>query len=222
MKRLTLFVIALLSIWNAAAASKSYDLTSPDGTLRVEVEVGDEIVYSLWKNADRILMPSGIEMKLADGTLYNASARFQKVYRTTVDNILEAKYYKKSQVKENYNQLALQFKTFDLIFRAYDSGIAYRFIAKAKGDFKVESEKAEFSFPADWNMYVPYVCQNTKTLESQYMNSFENTYENVPLSAWNKERLAFLPLMVASPDGYKINIMESALTNYAGMYLHLF
>ena len=220
MKRLTLFVIALLSIWNAAAASKSYDLTSPDGTLRVEVEVGDEIVYSLWKNADRILMPSGIEMKLADGTLYNASARFQKVYRTAVDNILEAKYYKKSQVKENYNQLALQFKTFDLIFRAYDSGIAYRFIAKAKGDFKVESEKAEFAFPADWNMYVPYVCQHVTSLEDQYWNSFENTYKHVKLSEWNKDRLAFLPLMVESPEGYKINIMESDLLDYPGMYLY--
>ena len=47
MKRFALFVIALMCLFNAAAASKSYELVSPDGTLKVEVEVGDDILYSI-------------------------------------------------------------------------------------------------------------------------------------------------------------------------------
>ena len=71
-------------------------------------------------------------------------------------------------MRENYNQLTLTFKTFDLVFRAYDAGIAYRFVSKSKAPFKVVSETAEFAFPADWNMYVPYVGQHLETLETQY------------------------------------------------------
>ena len=221
MRKSILVLFALCVALGASAASKVYTLVSPDKAIQTEISWGDgTIQYSVSKNGELLLSPSKIAMKMTDGVCFDGKAKVRKASKTTVDNTIPALFYKKSQVKEQYNQLLLQSKHFDLIFRAYNEGVAYRFVAKSKKAFKVVGETAEFAFPADWNMYVPYVCQNTKTLESQYMNSFENTYENVPLSAWNKERLAFLPLMVASPDGYKINIMESALTNYAGMYLY--
>ena len=172
------------------------------------------------KDGKEMISPSLIGMQLADGTSYDGSVRFVKADRSSMDRVLEAKFYKKSQVQEKYNQLTLRFKTYDLVFRAYDAGIAYRFVSKSKIPFKVIGETAQFVFPADWNMFVPYVRQNTATLESQYFNSFENIYERTSLSKWNKERLAFIPLMVESPEGYKINIMESALMDYPGMFLY--
>lgn len=202
-------------------AQKQYQIVSPDATLEAEIVIVDgKLTYSVLKNGKTMLAPSEISMQLSDGTVYDGSLKCRKATRTAVDNMLDAPFYKKARVRENYNQLTLVFKTFDLVFRAYDAGIAYRFVSKSKTPFKVLSETAQFAFPADWNMYVPYVCQNIETLESQYFNSFENRYEHVALSAWNKDRLAFLPLMVESPEGYKINIMESALTDYPGMYLY--
>ena len=82
------------------------------------------------------------------------------------------------------------------------------------------SETAQFAFPEDWIMYVPYVKDKKPTLEEQFYNSFENLYVHGALSSWDKERLAFVPLMVESPEGYKVNIMESALMDYPGMYLY--
>ena len=202
------------------AAPKSYELSSPDGTVRTVVTIGDDVNYSVWKNSDQLLNPSVISMDLMDGSSYDASVKLQKVERSAVDNTLDALFYKKDKVRENYNELKLRFRTYDLIFRAYDAGVAYRFVSKSKAPFKVKGEVAEFSFPEDWNAYVPYVRARAKGFENQFWNSFENRYENLPMSSWDTERLAFLPLMVQSPQGYKINIMESDLTDYPGMYLY--
>ena len=219
-KKIFLTLAVVLSAY-VASAQKQYEVVSPDGSLKADVEITDgKIIYSVIKNGAVVLSPSEVAMTLADGSVYDGTVKLRKSGKTSVDSVVESPFYKKSHVKENYNQLALNFKTFDLVFRAYDAGVAYRFVSKSKTPFKVLSETAQFAFPADWNMYVPYVCQNTETLDSQYFNSFENRYEHVALSAWNKDRLAFLPLMVESPDGYKINIMESALTDYPGMFLY--
>lgn len=218
-KKLLFLAFALVAGLNAVAQT-NFEVVSPDGTLTADICISDgKITYGITKNQTQLVSPSEIAMELSGGA-YDGSVKLLKSRKTSVDLLLDAILYKKSKVRENYNQLTLTFKTFDLVFRAYDAGIAYRFVSKSKAPFKVVSETAEFAFPADWNMYVPYVCQHLETLETQYYNSFENNYEHVALSRWNKDRLAFLPLMVEAPSGYKINIMESDLLNYPGMYLY--
>lgn len=221
MIRKIILALAVTFAATAAFAQKHFDVTSPDGTLKAEVSVGNgKVTYSVIKDGITLLAPSEISMHLEDGTSYDGAVKFRKAERSTVDNVLPALFYKKTQVKENYNQLKLNFKTFDIVFRAYDAGVAYRFVSKSKTPFKVLSETARFSFPEDWNMYVPYVKDPKPTLEEQFYNSFENVYAYGPLSLWDKGRIAFVPLMVENPEGYKINIMESALINYPGMFLY--
>ena len=221
MIRKTILALACILTGYAAAAQKTYHVVSPDNSLKAEITIADgNISYSVLKDETVLLSPSTIAMQLSDGTAYDGSSKLRKASGSSHDETIDALFYKKSRVRDHYNQLKLDFRTFDLIFRAYDEGIAYRFVSKSKLPFKVAGETATFSFPADWKMYVPYVRKHLESLETQYYNSFENTYEYADLSAWNKDRLAFLPLMVEGPDGCKINIMESDLLNYPGMFLY--
>ena len=214
------FTIALVLIGvNLSAAERKFKIQSPDATLKVEVAVGDCVSYSVWKNDHKILDPSFVSMELSDGTVFGKGAALKKVTRSNVDNVLDAPYYKKSQVIEKYNELTLTFKTHKLIFRVYDEGAAYRFESFKKGEYQVVSETANFEFPGDWNVWVPYVKTQKHSRDNQFFNSFENLYEHCALSAWDKKRYAFLPVMFAAPCGYKVNIMESDLLNYPGMYL---
>ena len=196
---------ALLVAVGLSAAPKTYELASPDGGLRVSISAGDGISYTLTSGEDVLLENSAIGMFTTDGQVFGGVQPVSKAVRKT---------------DAEYNEITLKFKKFSVVFRAYDEGMAYRFISNLKAPFKVEQEMARFAFPQDWNMWAAYVAQHTETLESQFYNSFENRYSYTPLTEWNKDRLAFLPLMVDGPSGKKILITESDLLNYPGMYLY--
>ena len=220
MRRFLFIAATVLFAFGAQAAPKTYQLKSPDGRIEVTVEAGEGISYMMTCCGDVILEKSPAAMCLTDGTVFGGAQKVSKVSRRTVDQTIPTPVYRKSEVRDNYNELTLKFKKFSVVFRAYDEGMAYRFISNMKKPFEVEKEVAAFSFPEDWNMWVPYVNQHLQTLESQLWNSFENRYNYVSLSAWDKERYGFLPLMVDAPKGRKVVITEADLMDYPGMYLY--
>lgn len=197
-----------------------YVLASPDGKLQVMVETGDGIHYSLVHDGDLLVGRSEIGMYMTDGSKFGGLEQVKKASTRGVDQTIKATLYKKAEVLDKFNELTLKFKEFSLVFRAYDDGMAYRFVSHKEEPYNVDHETAEFNFAKDWNMWAAYVAQHTESLESQYYNSFENTYSYTPLSSWNKERLAFLPLMVEGPRGKKVVVTESDLIDYPGMYLY--
>ena len=199
---------------------RKFVLDSPDGRLKAEINVGDKVFWTVGYDGETILEDSYISMTLSDGTVYGEGPGFLKSVSGSEDSDIEALFYKKDIVSDRYNFLTLKFKGFDLMFRAYDDGVAYRFVSKSRKPFKVLSERAEFAFPDDWNAYIPYVRDFTDDFGSQFFNSFENTYAHTRLSGWDARRLAFLPIVIEAPEGKKICITESDLVDYPGMYLH--
>ena len=220
MRKLITISAAMFIAASAFAASKDYGLKSPDGRLEVNVNVGNEITYTLRHDGTLLLDTSVIRMNLDNGESFGCNDVVRKRTVKTIDEDITTVLYKKDLVENHCNEMSLKFKEFSLVVRAYDDGMAYRFVSAMKAPFNVAEEVAQFNFAEDWNMWVPYVFQHTETLETQYYNSFENQYAYTPLSQWNKERLAFLPLMVDGPDGKKIAITDADLLNYPGMYLY--
>ena len=220
MHRLLTTLAAALMVISTFAAPKDYVLRSPDEKLLVTIETGNGISYTLKHDGDLLLDRSEIGMYMTDGTVFGGYLNVKKASTRTVSETIKAIMYKKAEIKDEFNELTLKFKDFSLIFRAYDDGMAYRFVSHKEEAYNVDYETAEFNFAKDWNMWAAYVCQHTETLESQYYNSFENQYSYTPISEWNKDRLAFLPLMVEGPKGKKIVVTESDLFDYPGMYLY--
>ena len=217
---LAVAVVSLAAIMPASAKDGAYRVVSPDGHLSATLVVGKTITYAVSRDEVSLIAPSEISMTLSDGVVFGEDDKVRKVRKATVDQVIPTVAYKKAEVRDNYNEITIIFKEFSLVFRAYDEGVAYRFISALKSDSKVVAEKASFNFAQDWDAYVPYVKQHTETLESQYWNSFENTYSIHALSKWNKERLAFLPVAVSAEGGMKILVTESDLLDYPGMYLY--
>ena len=216
---MTILAAVLMTV-SLNAQPNDYVLASPDGKLQVMVETGDGIHYSLVHDGDLLVGRSEIGMYMTDGSKFGGLEQVKKASTRGVDQTIKAILYKKAEVVDKFNELTLKFKEFSLVFRAYDDGMAYRFVSHKEDPYNVDHEIAEFNFAKDWNMWAAYVAQHTESLESQYYNSFENTYSYTPLSSWNKERLAFLPLMVEGPRGKKVVVTESDLIDYPGMYLY--
>lgn len=221
LKRLAV-VAAVSSLMPAllAANDGSYQVISPDGSLRASVVVGGSISYTVSRGDVQLIAPSTVSMSLSGGIVFGENDKLRKVTRRSVDETIPATAYKKAEVRDNYNEMTLVFKEFTLTFRAYDEGVAYRFKSLLKGDTKVLSERAEFAFDKDWEAYVPYVIKKDRPIEQQFFNSFENTYQVHPISQWEKGRIAFLPIAVCADSGYKILITEADLMRYPGMYLY--
>lgn len=221
-KRVIFLAAAILgAAFPTFAKDVNYRVTSPDGHISATVMVGEDIRYSVSRNEQTLIAPSTISMNLSDGTVFGQNDKVRKTVRTSFDETFSTVAYKKAEVRDNYNQILLNFKEFSLIFRAYDDGVAYRFVSNLdkKKTYEVISEQAEFNFGEDRQAFIPYVNSGAKTVEGQYFNSFENTYTVQNLSQWRKDRLAFLPLVVAADDGVKILVTEADLTNYPGMHV---
>ena len=217
MKKIILLVAVIATAFVAQA--KDYVLKSPDGKIVVTVSSGEHVSYAIERDGIKLLAPSQISMTLVGGYVYGGKDSF-KMTRKTVDQTVSAQNFKRAKVRDHYNEMTLSTGSYDLVFRAYDDGVAYRFVARGKaGEFAVAYEQAEFAFPYDYQAYVPYVREKYASFEPQFFNSFENTYAHHAISKWEKGRLAFLPLTVEAANGIKLCITESDLRDYPGMYL---
>ncbi len=216
MKRIVA-LLALLSAFTLAGA-KGYTLSSPDGHITITIQAGANLTYTLSRDNVVLVNPSEISLTLADGSVWGPGSRFSKAVRATVDKTEAAPVFKRSEVRNHCNELTLKAKGFSLVFRAYNDGMAWRFVPEKA--VTVKEELVSFAFPEDWYAYIPYVNQNTKTLQTQLMSSHEAHYTHAKVSEWNTERLAFLPITVEAADGIKLCIMESDLLDYPGMYLY--
>lgn len=216
-----LFACIGLAVSLSLHAQKEISLQSPDGNIRSTIVVADELTYSVSCGEKVVLAPSAIGVSLEQGTEWGQKAKLQGVTRRTVNQSVASPLYRNTQIRDFYNELVLRFKgNWNVEFRAYNDGVAYRLVNRNKAPFRIANEKVEYRFPEDWTASVPYVKKGKDgDYPSQFFNSFENTYTTAKLSELNKKRLMFLPLVVDAGDGVKVCISESHLENYPGLYL---
>ena len=221
MKKLLLFALLLFSV--SAFAQKQYTLQSPDKDITVTVEMGEQILYSVTHGNTCVLSPSAIGMQLANGTQLGQKPVVKSAKTRSVNQSVEAPFYKRAQIPEVYEELTLILKgNYKVVFRAYDEGVAYRFETDFRKPIIIENETADFNFDADYQGLIPYVNARKGEgdfINQQFYNSFENTYTHTPLSKMEPERLAFLPVLVELNDGKKAVITEADLEDFPGLYL---
>ncbi|WP_196017572.1 glycoside hydrolase family 97 protein [Alistipes senegalensis] len=217
-------LLILILIFTGAAAQgarPAYRLTSPDGRLTTTVALGDALTYDIEYDGQTLMQPSAIGLKLSDGRVWGSSARIAKALHTSSDAMLSSPFYRSSTVRDRYNGLTLKMRdNWSVEFRVYDDGVAYRFATTAKDPFEIASEQADYRFPTDYAVTVPYVRDNAGSIDAQWHNSFENVYTETTLSKLDSGRLIFLPAVVHANDGMNICFTETNLDDYPGMYLY--
>lgn len=216
-KKLCLAILSLLLlIGNAsfAAKEKKYVLSSPDGTLKVEISAGNELAYQVMHGNDTILSHSNIGLVLEDGTIVGKTPRITGERRKKIKDNIESPFYRFKEFVATGNELDLKLKGgFGIIFRAYNEGVAYRFYTTQSSDIIIKEEQAEFNFKEDYTAYLPYTTNDKKTMAMAY----QNVYDITPLSK-AQPKLAFLPVTVDC-GSVKLTLLESDLEAYPGMFV---
>lgn len=216
-KKLCLAILSLLLlIRNAsfAAKEKKYVLSSPDGTLKVEISAGNELAYQVMHGNDTILSHSNIGLVLENGTIVGKTPRITGERRRKIKDNIESPFYRFKEFVATGNELDLKLKGgFGIIFRAYNEGVAYRFYTTQSSDIIIKEEQAEFNFKEDYTAYLPYTTNDKKPMAMAY----QNVYDITPLSK-AQPKLAFLPVTVDC-SSVKLTLLESDLEAYPGMFV---
>ena len=196
-----------------AQNAKSVSLTSPDGKLQITVSIGQQISYSANYNGKELIAPSAIGMQLQDGPDLGASPRLRKENTSEVNQELKPLYGKRAVIPDHYKELRLDFRgNYAVIFRAYDEGLAYRFVTSFKDDIVVKQENDAFNFPADYAVSAIHPGNN------DFQSSYEDLYATNKLSQI-PDSIAVLPVLLDAGNGIKIVLSEAALDDYPGMYV---
>ncbi|SEN23810.1 alpha-glucosidase [Mucilaginibacter gossypiicola] len=220
MKMKLLFMLSLCFSASVLAAqtAKNYHIKSPDGKIDLTVTTGDKIRWSVKHEDTEIITPSAISMTLQGGEVLGKSSVVKNTKASSADLYFNTPIYKKDKVHDQYNQLTINFKgDYSAVFRAYDDGVAYRFITQKKGDIIIQNEEANFNFKNDDKAWLPFV--NDYRNKDKWTTSFEALYSKLKLSEVTKDSLAFLPVLVNVGDNKKAAILEADLQDYPGMYL---
>ena len=216
-KKLCLAILSLLLLsGNAsfAAKEKKYVLSSPDGTLKVEISAGNELAYQVMHGNDTILSHSNIGLVLENGTIVGKTPRITGERRRKIKDNMESPFYRFKEFVATGNELDLKLKGgFGIIFRAYNEGVAYRFYTTQSSDIIIKEEQAEFNFKEDYTAYLPYTTNDKKPMAMAY----QNVYDITPLSK-AQPKLAFLPVTVDC-GSVKLTLLESDLEAYPGVFV---
>ncbi len=185
-------------------------IQSPDGQIQLNVKMTDRVYYQVQRNNQLILEYSPLSMTLSNGIQLGKAPRVLKKSERFVDQTIKTVWGIRSEVVDLYNELTFQMKgDYSIVFRAYNDGVAYRFITKIKGDITIAEEEVIYRFAEDQPL-LAHIVENFQT-------SFEELFQRKTIQSLDSA-LVSLPL-VTNGSKYKVAIMESDLYDYPGMYL---
>lgn len=208
-----LLLLLFLSIAFGISAQKKAELQSPNGEIKVSLSISDKIYYTISYNNDVLLEKNHLSLNLGNETLgLNPKLSGQKANKVNevLTPVVPLKY---SSVKNQYNSLLLTFKgDYSVEFRAFDDGIAYRFITNKKGDVEVLGEDFAINFPSNYLLHLQQ--------PGGFKTAYEEPYTHVESNEWKAtDRMSVLPILIDTKKKYKILISESDLSDYPCMFL---
>ncbi len=128
---------------------------------------------------------------------------------------------KASRVRNHYNSLVAQYlqngsqgRLMTMEVRAYDDGVAFRYVVPWSppiADLRLTGEVTQFNFAKDGDTY-PLELDGFQT-------PYEDEYRRATLSGIHEDALVALPFLVNQPGVGWVAVTEADLDDYPGMYL---
>ena len=196
------------------AIAKDVKVTSPDGSLTVTVGVdGGRAWYQVQRGAEPIINRSALGFVLKDGDLKD-DFKMGKVTRASLDETWSQPWGEDAVVRNHYNEMKVRLqekggkkRTLDVVFRAFDDGIAFRYEFPEQAslrEFVIMDEVTQFALPTDAQAW------SIPALTAYY----EGIYTREPLS---KKGKMSGPVALEVNDSLYMAIMDANLTDYSTM-----
>ena len=132
-------------------------LSSPNGVIAVEIQVGDRIRYDVAVNDAPVLKNSTLSLKI-DATVFGQSPKLKSATSRSYDGTLRPVVRQKAaELREHYTELRLDFEGgYAVVFRAYDEGVAYRWeTSLPAAKVTVFGEEVALNFADNFTTFYP-------------------------------------------------------------------
>ena len=221
---ITLLVFSMLAVVGCSGLitgsslpkeTSAKSLESPDGSFVIEFSVGKKgrPLYRVRHGEDEVIAESGVGFLEADGTDWTTG--FAGLERSAVashDASWKPVWGERSTVRDHYRSAKITFSRkqppgeLKLEVRAYDEGVAFRYLVDSRGEeetISIEREQTEFCIGDDHKLWAVYSAQGKykKTRLSKIRSSVER------------------PCIIEPAGGKVIAIAEAALVDFARMRL---
>ncbi len=193
-----------------AQTQKVYEVQSPNLAIKASLQFGDRIYYTVHFNDILVLKPSPISMTLKNGTQLGKGVEPITSKNITVNQVIKTVWGKRKEILDNYNELTLDFKDYELIIRCYNDAVAYRWVTKYKQPIIINNEEANFNFATNNSIWFP--------IENGFENSFEEHYIPMKISGIKKDNQSYIPVVLKNTK-LSMAILESDVSEYPGMHL---
>lgn len=213
LKYFKITLIVLLCLYSKKVSAKGIEVQSPDGNLKVNIELKDKIYYSIYSGKDLLLDNCSLSMTLNDEVL-GKQPKLRDSKRGKIDESIKREIPLKNAIVENHcNTLYLKMRgNYAIEFRVFNKGVAYRFITDKEGEIEVTGEDFTIHFPAN---YLAHLSQ-----PDGFKTSYEYPYTHVRTKDYkHTDRMSYLPVLLETNKQYKILISEADLQDYPCMFL---
>jgi len=211
-------------------ASEPLSVASPDGNLGVEFELksnpqpylpGERAYYRVSYKGFQVLKDSPLGMDFVGSRPLDRDFEITGSDRQSHHSTWENAFDVKRRIPDNYNQLTISLqerqarnRRFDLIFRVFNEGVAFRYSLPqqpALGKFVLAAENTGFYFARESSAFALNM--------GKFNTPNEGEYRHISLNDIKPSSIINLPLLVQIPGGPWVGLLEADLTDYSGMYV---
>ncbi len=202
-----------LAVFALASCAQKTDVSSPDGSIVASLRIRDgRAEYSVSVDGKNVISPSPMGLcakgaNLADGFRVKGSRR------SSVDEQWSQPWGENKRICDKHNSLLVDLENREgvclaLEFRAFDDGVAFRYIydVPSVDTVEVTDELTEFRFTEDavsWSIPASF-------------DTYEYLYRKMNLSEVEN---ANTPFTLVRPDGLHLSVHEAALVDFPEMVL---
>lgn len=212
MKKIVCLIFSFCCLFGYA----QHNLFSPDKQIEIKITDSNNLHFSVYTAGKPTITSAAIKLIIEGKT--NARDKIisvsKKAVNTTITNPVPER---RKVIKDHYNAFELKLASgLRLECRAYDDGIAWRWVSNFKDSIVVTNEHCVLQFSENHPMIFPEV--QVREDADSFHTSFEDPYIKKPIDSISEKNLVYTPLLVAPQTGYKILITESDLEEYPGIF----
>ncbi|HVZ29051.1 MAG TPA: glycoside hydrolase family 97 protein [Asticcacaulis sp.] len=212
---------ALGLLWAGAATAETYTVASPNGRIKVAVDTSAAgLSYAVTLDGKAIIDSSPLGLSLDKGDLGSKAPTLVGHKEDSVDDTYTMVVGRARTVPDHYNLGELDFQDgvislkYNLLIRAYDNGVALRWLLPPQPgltDFAIKAEKTQFHFPVDYDCWGANI--------GHYNSSFEAEYDHTRASLIRNHNLYMAPLVCKTGAGEAtFALAEADKRDYAGAF----